>query len=1005
MSCELPTNNMQQKEICLTNKIYKATQNYSPKQDTEMSLMKGDILTEVQLVDECWAAGRNFRGFVGVFPFNCVQEVIAVQNYRLPVDALLNEIGQMNCRKGLCDVKLQEVEPQPDCINQATFAGMKVGDEKQSDGEDNDEDDDQIKIEPVLATMKKTKKSFFSKPKMLVKPRTNKIKRCSLTGRKESPSTLKKALCKDTRFSSTFPFKDSHKDQMSYVKNRLIEMDPYYSQPSSQCNNYCTCGYSNSGQTVRKHLHHGAVRRASSVDIYENTRIHQNDAFHTNANSHNNSNNNSTNSSAMLYAKINTPSKRQFHILNRSVTPQHSFAVGPTLESHPVTCLQNPAYSNVSQLTLARFVGSCFTVFIIASLSLLFIIFLAKVPFLYCIIIIFSLILIFFFILLFSRLFRCLMALLLPSLSTNSGHVCKCFILCLLLFWGPITDIEHNITSSVGSHACLLEQVNNQTSMLMKPYDAVMNQVNNTLRNIQESAHKVDQALYPLKDSLGQVEMKLHNGHSQLMGTEQTCLNQFSRAHSACKAGLDRARGQCRDVMREIGSVHREAKEALDRINPNQWGAKSPVKRQVGSQESAFTRRNHDICEPLNEKTACRSFEENRKSCETSHWAGYAIQETINATQISLQQLYRHFKFHTSSVPYTKARERSEHATKTFKRTVLQQQRKRHIFFLQVVLLSQRLSVLLIIIPIFSAYYYICNYVTDVTFDSHYNEERFKCIDQFKSQIYLAPKLLPLRKHEKSYIHRETFSLKKVYKSRGAGFTILIATSLLFFWLYFVDFRMQQMLQNIVNEQLDTGDLNGWKSLTGVVSGEGMFVDIIKTFLSNMHPSGQYFGQVTNHTACLSPQIHFSCTFFVINVSVLVTFLMIVLLKPQLLHSRSCIAGYFYEESQRARVVWLHEHLSHRRKLYPRVLYAMVREIAKKKYLRKNISSLHDCMNRTAKKCGRRKRCLLCRSRGSNFATQRCEMTECFGFYCSSCFSDLNQLCPICHVTTTSSIV
>ena len=444
-------------EEAVITKVYKATQNYSPRRDKEMSLIKGDILTEVQIVDERWAAGRNFRGFVGVFPLNCVKEVTAVHNYRLPVDALLNEIGQMNYRKAA----KPPLQNQPDCIHQATL--------NSNDEDGSDDKSEENKEELTSSTIQKTKKSFFSKPKMLVKPRTSKLKRFSFTSKQASPSRNNK----DKNLSATFPMKEYSKDSGSYVSNQVIEKSPYYSQPSSQCNTQCTCGFSSS-QTVRKNSSALEMKRASSVEIYENTRVHQNPAFLcSNNNSVHNSNNNSANSSALLYAKINTPSKRQFQILNRSVTPQHSYAVNNQTESscnpmyHTTPChnsyLSTPYYTSpyhtISQLTLVRFVGSCFTVLLIGSLSLLLMIFLAKIPFLYCIIASFSIVLILFFLFLFSRLFRCIFALSIPSLSTNAGHIFEVILISLLLCWGPVSDIENNITSSVGSYACLLEQV------------------------------------------------------------------------------------------------------------------------------------------------------------------------------------------------------------------------------------------------------------------------------------------------------------------------------------------------------------------------------------------------------------------------------------------------------------------------------------------------------------------------------------------------------------------
>ena len=48
----------------------KALYDYTTDEERCLSLTEGEIITNVSLIDDAWASGRNFDGTKGLFPLN-----------------------------------------------------------------------------------------------------------------------------------------------------------------------------------------------------------------------------------------------------------------------------------------------------------------------------------------------------------------------------------------------------------------------------------------------------------------------------------------------------------------------------------------------------------------------------------------------------------------------------------------------------------------------------------------------------------------------------------------------------------------------------------------------------------------------------------------------------------------------------------------------------------------------------------------------------------------------
>ena len=117
-----------------------------------------------------------------------------------------------------------------------------------------------------------------------------------------------------------------------------------------------------------------------------------------------------------------------------------------------------------------------------------------------------------------SRLCCCVTALVLPSMCTPSGRIATLFLLSGLLLDGPVTNIYRNMAEMSRSMGCSAEQSYNQSQMLLQPFDGMMDQLNQTVMQLQYAASDVKAGLSILDDHMDDVSKHVDNGHVQLLG-------------------------------------------------------------------------------------------------------------------------------------------------------------------------------------------------------------------------------------------------------------------------------------------------------------------------------------------------------------------------------------------------------------------------------------------------------------------------------------------------------
>jgi len=120
-----------------------------------------------------------------------------------------------------------------------------------------------------------------------------------------------------------------------------------------------------------------------------------------------------------------------------------------------------------------------------------------------------------------SRFCRCVGALVPVSLSTVRGRVAFCLVAFSVLLAAPVPNVYRNAGEAVRSLTCSAELALNRTASLLRPFDAMMSQLDRTVTRLEGAAADVAQGLEPLDEGLDAVEMDVENARTQLLGTRR----------------------------------------------------------------------------------------------------------------------------------------------------------------------------------------------------------------------------------------------------------------------------------------------------------------------------------------------------------------------------------------------------------------------------------------------------------------------------------------------------
>ncbi|ELT92902.1 hypothetical protein CAPTEDRAFT_146494 [Capitella teleta] len=584
-----------------------------------------------------------------------------------------------------------------------------------------------------------------------------------------------------------------------------------------------------------------------------------------------------------------------------------------------------------------------------------------------------------------SRLCRCTAALLLPSVCTTRGRIAFLILITGFLLEGPVTNVYHNMAEVSRSMACSAEQSYNQTMLLLKPFDAMMVQLNSTIVRLQRSSHEVSTGLAPLDAGLDKVEMDIENGHIQLRGTQKVSkhrLHVHLENNTSCKGeGVGAVIVRMRLSIRPSSTCRTMVDQAYNSCSSG-----------IHSAQEQY------ICQPLDTTSVCNALNDSRMLCLPSSWAGEAIQDAINMTQNAMHSLRDTLQFRVQYEPYYNTRVNASRVIYEIRRKVQQEFGQRTAYFEEVIALLKKLIPVALILLIYVSYLHIRHYMCRDTYDNVYITAQFRGLDQKRAEV-AGDHLLPLKKYERLYLVN-TSSCDLSAPEDGlyrTGLCVLMLHLGISFCCFMFDFILFWVLALVRRHGHPEFDFTGRESLDFVVTGEGVIVDLLNIFLRGFHP-GHWFGFTANNQACLpaprSPSLSNLVVIFVLYLALLLS----VLLKAYLLRLRNLLTGFFYPEREKARIVHLYNVILNQRARMTHLLHQRAKISHRERALQEQVGFCHQVATRCAP-CRPflydATRCLVCGS-VEDQTFRDCETERCQGVYCFDCFEDLGNICPLC---------
>ena len=404
-----------------------------------------------------------------------------------------------------------------------------------------------------------------------------------------------------------------------------------------------------------------------------------------------------------------------------------------------------------------------------------------------------------------------------------------------------------------------------------------------------------------------------------------------------------------------------------------------------------------DVCEPLDTDAVCHGLNDTKTLCQPSRWAGEAIHGAINATKQAMHKLKLTLKFRASTRPFYDTKANTSKSVYQAKINVRREFDKRTRHFHFVISVLKKICPIAVLLLMYVAYAYIKRYVSRDSYDNIYVTKRFRDLDQNRSSV-TGETLLPLKKYERSNLI-DTSSSERNRPERGLGrigMCVLALHLLLSASFYMFDYIFYCVL-GIIHTYGNPGvDVTGRARLEEMIAGEGIIAELVEVFLKGFHPAA-LFGHTVDPYVCL-PRPHRPSLVYLLLLSVFYLALFaLTLTKAYMLRLRNRITGYFYRESEKARVIYLYNRLLRQRSHMLQTLQQRARQNHQSRLRRRTVSMCHQ------ESCAPCKvflyptvKCLVCGAL-EDHSFRDCDTEQCRGVYCTERFADLSQQCPLCR--------
>ncbi|KAK5619904.1 hypothetical protein CRENBAI_005438 [Crenichthys baileyi] len=484
-----------------------------------------------------------------------------------------------------------------------------------------------------------------------------------------------------------------------------------------------------------------------------------------------------------------------------------------------------------------------------------------------------------------SSSFRCTVLLTLPSILGSRGRAYLMVLILMVLYKGPISNIERNAESAALSLSCNLDLQVHHSRMLwrhaIRPFVLVTQELMDDKAEFESESLNISKNFQNIRD-----EVLLQYGYDPFQPKSD------GRGNSTQEQFTAKTKMQCDSVVNE--GIQRCADWFSQRWEECMQAIPVPVINHILCVSMKF----HFLCDILRVMTPW---------CREQIPVEGNFGQLFDQLNVSVNQLSREFS--------TEVVLQEEHQQSVLDGVLLDQTFTQAIkeSFLnltrtmgQVMNILQLLLSFTFITVFIQAFQYLCSYRRNISFDNVYITSYFRRIDDRRRRAGRRF-LLPLRKSEKNKLIAP-LSLKiypeELKQVLSGGFQVL-SILLLTIVLLTVDFALVHVLDIISRHTFTQFNVTSSYHMDVKVGGDSMMARLLRTMISGFNSSSDLNIQSDNQ-ACMSPPSSLSAEVYV-NCAVCV--LLVALFSCLQVYTnrlRRVIAAFYHPKREKKRVLFLY---------------------------------------------------------------------------------------------------
>ena len=574
------------------------------------------------------------------------------------------------------------------------------------------------------------------------------------------------------------------------------------------------------------------------------------------------------------------------------------------------------------------------------------------------------------FFLAFSRVARCSVALMLPTLCSGQGRFVLILYIYNLMTIGPVTNSYDNLKQIQTSLICSRKIAVNETKELMNTYldpiQAIKRVIENIMLSIKRFMRKIQQFIKSLSQLVKVMAAMIDHLKNWLKSMNDICFHLFEKPANKCSHIILSAEQNCREslgfLIREICFVVRigEIICAIMRLISSFCEALIFVFKLVGNIIISIT-------------DAIKAHVKKEFYADIDFKHDYNVEE---AKKRSYKDVFNDMKKYLSK------------KLATIK------------MFNQFLSISSICFTSLILLKVL---FYLHRFNVRLEFDNIYITQAIKDLDvQRMSQG--KETVLPLGfKQRQRYI--KPFSIRLTpNEKRKLLFGLInlsVLTAQIIFWMS-IDNALYFSIKGVKRILIASSAVSSVPHLQIDVTGHNALSKFYKSLNQNMGTFEKAKDKIIFHCLSVGHSPDYQL-YNKIGITLMFAFASC-LFESYGLRMRHWISGKFYPRRRRERLLWLYRQLLASKgsllKFTRRALRRKIKgdETIEKVSIVERIFALYPCLNRVRKYFVSNKRyCNLCATNDNNKVKFiNCQNAGCHGIYCHDCYQELDNQCTLC---------